>query len=171
MVNQELDNILALRVQATTDIRALAQHYLMPEKPVDQKDTGSPDYLRRLADAAGAVELVCSLVNVFGVMSGLKNYSGESAIADLTFSLNTNQFWVKNAANLMPIVSATINALMDNQKLRLQTQPLWNALDSHHRHSWLEILPAVLLALKGYGAMRQQSLEMKQAFEKFLRTS
>lgn len=171
MVNQELDQILALRVKVTQDVRELAQHYLIPAKPVDPKEVGSSDYIRKLADATAAVELVCSLVNVFGVMAGSKVYSGEAAIADLTFSLNTNIFWVKNAANLMPILSATVNAFLDNQKLKMVQQPIWNDLQYHHRTMWLEVLPAILLCLKGYSAMREQSLEMKQAFEKFIRAN
>ena len=99
-VNQELDNILTLRVRTVKDVRALAQHYFIPPQPADPKSLEGVEFPRKQAEAALAVELVCSLVNMFGVMAGLKNYSGESAIADLTFTLNTNPFWIKNAAFL-----------------------------------------------------------------------
>ena len=169
MVNQELDNILTLRVQVVADIRSLAQHYLLPERYADQKENVAPEYVRKQADAAAAVELVCSLINVFGVMAGAKNYSGEAAIADLTFSLNTNIFWVKNATYLMPVLSAAINAYQDNQQLKVQNQALWAPLEYHNRNVWLEVLPAIVFCLNGYAAMRKVSLEMKQAFEKFLK--
>lgn len=170
MVNHEIDGILAMRVQVTTDVRALAEHYFLPHKSNDPKDN-TPEFARKLADGVGAVELVCSLVNVFGALIGHKVYSAEGAIADLTFALNTNQFWIKNAANLMPIVSAAVNAVMDNPKLKLQNQPIWAHMEQHNKMVWLEILPAVLLCLKGYGGMREQSLEIKQSFEKFLKAS
>jgi hypothetical protein len=170
MVNHEIDSILSMRLQVASDIRALAQHYFLPPKSNDPKDN-TPEFARRLADGTGAVELVCSLVNVFGSLLGHRVYSAENAIADLTFSLNTNQFWVKNAANLMPIVSATVNAALDVPKLKLQSQPIWLDLEKHSKLMWLEILPAILLCLKGYSGMREQSLEIKQAFEKFLKVS
>lgn len=167
---QELDNILALRVQSLAEIRQLASFYFLPEKPAEIKDPAqAADFTKKMANATGAVELVCSLMNVFGTMAGLKNYSSESAIVDLTFGLNTNPFWVTNAAYLMPLVSASINAFEDNRKLRTNPQPLWKNLELHQKQAWLEVLPAILYCLKGYGSMREKSLEVKQAFEKFLR--
>lgn len=171
MVNQELDNLYTLRVQAVADVRALAQHYFTPTKPADPKDPAAAEYPRKQAEAALAVELVCSLVNMFGVMAGIKNYSGESAIADLTFTLNTNPFWVKNAAYLMPVLGAAVNAFQDNTLLKVNLSPLWAQMQYHNASVWLEVLPAVLFCLKGAAAMREKSLEMKQAFDKFLRVN
>jgi len=171
--NQELDNVLSMRVQVAADTRALAQHYLLPEKPKQvpgqPPPVETPEFVRRMADASGAVEVICSLTNIFGVMTGFKNFSAESSISDLTFVLNTNPFWVKNATYLVPLLNTAINAFEDNRQLRAQNQPLWNGLEYHHRNAWLEILPAIVFVLKGYAEMRKVSLEMKQAFEKFLR--
>lgn len=169
MVNQELDNLFTMRVQTVKDVRALAEYYFTPVKPADPKDPAAAEYPRKLAEAALAVELVCSLVNMFGVMAGLKNYSGESAIADLTFTLNTNPFWVKNAAYLMPILGVAVNAFQDNTQLKANPSALWEKLQYHNASVWLEILPAVLFCLKGAAVMREKSLEVKQAFDKFLR--
>jgi hypothetical protein len=170
-INQEQDNLLTLRVQTIADVRALAQHYFLPVQPADLKSLEGVEYPRKQAEAALAVELVCSLVNMFGVMAGLKNYSGESAIADLTFALNTNPFWIKNAAFLMPILSIAVNAFQDNTRLKASPSPLWEKLQYHNASVWLEILPAVLFCLKGAPAMREKSLEMKQAFDKYLRAN
>jgi hypothetical protein len=171
VVNPELDNLYTMRMQTVGDIRALAQHYFTPTKPIDPKDPAAAEFPRKQAEAALAVELVCSLVNMFGVMAGLKNYSGELAIADLTFTLNTNPFWVKNAAYLMPILGTAVNAFQDNTQLKANPSPLWEKLQYHNASVWLEILPAVLFCLKGAAAMREKSLEMKQAFDKFLRAN
>lgn len=170
MIN-EMDNLLSLRVQTVKDVRALAQHYLLPAPPADPKSTEGLEYPRKQAEAVLAVELVCSLVNMFGVMAGLRNYSGESAIADLTFTLNTNPFWVKNASYLMPVLGAAVNAFQDNVQLKANPSPLWDKLQYHNDSVWLETLPAVLFCLKGASAMREKSLEMKQAFDKFLRVT
>jgi hypothetical protein len=170
MVNrEEMDQMLAMRVRAVTDVRALAQHYFLPPKPTDPKQMDTPDFTRKMAHGTAAVELVCSLMNVFGVAAELRSFSGQSACADLTFGLNTNPFWVANSTYLMPLLNAAINGFNDNQALRESPQPLWSNLQYHNRNIWLELLPAILFCLKGYGAMREKSLEIKQAFEKFLR--
>lgn len=166
---QDIDKVAEMRIRTVMEVRALAQHYLMPEKPTAEKDAGSPEFIRKLADSTAAVEVVCSLVNMFGVMTGLVYYSSEAAVTDLTFVLNTNQFWLKNSTYLMPLVSSAINAFSDNHKLREVPQPMWDSLAYHNRNVWLEILPAVVFCLNGHAAMRTVSLEMKQAFEKFLK--
>jgi len=173
MVNQEIDNLLTLRIQATNDIRMLAQYYLLPEKLTEQPKDAivAAEYARKLAMATAAVEVVCCVVNMFGTMAGIKNFSSSNAIADLTFGLNVNTFWSANANYLMPILSMAVNAFQDNITLKAQQQPLWAPLEYHHSSSWLEVLPAILFCLKGYSAMREKSLEMKQSFEKFLKVS
>jgi hypothetical protein len=160
-----------LTIKVAGDVRAMAQHFLLPAKPASEQERGAPDYMRRLADATAAVEVVCSLVNMFGVMAGLKHFMGESAIADLTFSMNTNQFWVKNSTYLMPIVGAAVNAFQDNRQLYSEglASGTWRELEYHNRNVWLETLPAILFCLNGHAPMRKQSLEIKQSFEKFLR--
>jgi hypothetical protein len=164
---EEISNIASLKIGSAARVRELATHYLMPPKPSDQ-EKGSPDYLRKLANATAAVEVVCSLVNTFGVMQGLRNYSNSMAIADLIFALNTNTFWIANAAYLTPILNISVNAFLDNQELGLQNQELWKGLEYHNRICWLEVLPAILFCLKGYGEMRKIALEMKKAFEPLL---
>lgn len=166
---QELEGIAELRVKTVMEVRALAQHYLLPEKPTNEKELGAPEFMRKMADAAAAVEVICSIVNVFGVMTGLRHFSGDSAITDLTFVLNTNQFWLKNSSYMMPLVNSSVNAFSDNYALTEKPQPLWGALVYHNRNVWLELLPAVVFCLSGHSAMRKVSLEMKQSFEKFLR--
>jgi hypothetical protein len=169
-LNKEtLDGIAVLRIKSADEIRKLAQHYLLPKKPTEQKDVGSPEFIRKMADSTAAVEVVCSLVNIFGVMANLRFFGSDMAIADLTFSLNTNVFWVKNANYLVPILNTSINAFMDNQTFLVIAQPLWDDLEYQSRNVWLEILPAIVFCLNGYSAMRSVSVEIKQSFEKFLR--
>jgi hypothetical protein len=167
-MDTELDNLLTVRVKMLSDIRELATHYFMPKKPEDQAKVGAPDFMKKVAEGAGAVEFVCSLVNIAGVMSGSRTYSGEQAIADLTFSLNTNPFWIKNSSYLMPLLSAFINASQDNDKLKQNSDPLWARMVYSHQALWLEVLPAIIFCLEGYPAMREKSLAVKQAFEKFI---
>ena len=71
----------------------------------------------------------------------------------------------------MPILSAAVNAFQDNAQLTVNPSSLWEKMQYHNSSVWLEILPAVLFCLKGAPAMREKSLEIKQAFDKFLRAA
>jgi hypothetical protein len=167
---QEYENAISGTAAKT---RELATYYFMPQKIEynDPKGLASPDFARKMANSTAAVEVVCSLVNSFGVMAGYQNYSSQMAISDLVFTLNTNAFWVQNASYLVPLMNAAVNAFLDSQELRLKDEPLWRDLDLHCRSCWLELLPAIMFCLKGYPEMRKVSLEMKQAFEPLLRSS
>lgn len=164
---EELDAI-ELKAGAVNRVRELAQHYLIPDKVIDEREKSSPEFVRKMSNAASAVEVVCSLVNTFGVMRKVKNYSNETAIADLVFALNTNTFWIQNAAYLMPLMNAAVNSILDSKMQGLENQPLWKELEYHNKNTWLELLPAIVFCLRGYSDMRKVSLEMKKAFEPLL---
>jgi hypothetical protein len=168
MDNQTTDEFYAAKIQNVKGIRELAQHYLLPEKPATPAEQGSPEFNKKMALATGAVEVVCSIVNLFGVMRKNRMYSPESVIPDLVFALNTNVFWLANASYLMPILNASVNAINDNASLKLKGDASWGPLEYHNNNVWLELLPAVLFCIKGYPVMREKSLEMKQAFGKFI---
>jgi ABC-type glycerol-3-phosphate transport system permease component len=166
---EEFENVI---VGTAARVRELATHYLMPSKAdFDARTAGSPEYVRKMANSTAAVEVVCSLVNTFGVMAGYHNYVPQMAIADLVFILNTNTFWVQNASYLVPLMNTAVNAFNDNQELRVKNEPLWRELVYHNNNCWLELLPAVVFCLKGYAEMRRVSVEMKQAFEPLLRSA
>jgi hypothetical protein len=162
---EEYESVL---VSTAAKTRELATYYLIPLKPTDQ-ERSSPDFIRKMANATAAIEVVCSLVNAFGVMSNYQNFSSQIAIADLVFVLNTNTFWVQNATYLVPLMNAAVNAFTDAQELQIKNEPLWKNLEYHCCNCWLELLPAIVFCLKGYPEMRKVSLEMKQAFEPLLR--
>ncbi len=165
---EEMSNIASLKIGSAARVRELATHYLMPPKPQDEREKGSPDFIRKMAGATAAIEVMCSLVNAFGVMHGLRNYSSNAAIADLTFALNTNTFWIANSAYLVPLLNGAVNSTLDAELQLSENQPLWNYLQYHNKFCWLELLPAIVFCLKGYGEMRKVSLEMKKAFEPLL---
>lgn len=153
----EIKNIAALKLNSAAKVRELASHYFMV--------TGETKEAKGLADSSAAVEVVCSIANVFGVMNGLRNFMPEQAITDLTFALNTNQFWIRNAQYLMPILNSAINASLDGRTQSLETGTLWGNMQYHNKFAWLELLPAIMFCLRGNTEMRRVSLEMKKAFE------
>lgn len=168
MVNlEEFGNVAALKVSTINRVRELAKIYFAPQLNDNEKNSlGVPEAQKKISESVLAIEVVCSLANIFGVSQGFKNYSPEIALLDLTFTLNTNPFWVRNASYLMPLVNASINASLDgSMQLATPGDSLWDKLRYHHKNMWLELLPAVLYCLSGYKIMREKSLEMKKAFE------
>jgi len=169
---EEFEKSLAFTAAKT---RELATHYLLPERSGLEFDiqnkapNSNPDFVRKMANATAAIEVVCSLVNTFGVMAGFANFNAQMAVADLVFVLNTNSFWVQNASYLVPLMNSSVNSFLDAQELRVKNEPLWKELEYHNNNTWLEILPAIVFCLKGYADMRKISLEMKKAFEMLLR--
>jgi len=168
------EEAIGLALQAHTEVfvglRERAKKFIMPDPPVSEDEKKSLDYQRRVAESLAALDVFMSLVNVSGTMIGSGNYSSITAIADLTFTLNTNPFWIKHAAYLVPVLNVVINAFMDANAMALEAkEPIWEKLQYHNRNCWLELLPAIVLCLKGHLVMRKYSLEMKKTFEPFLR--
>ena len=140
-------------------IVAVATKFLVPlEGSEESKDP------RRMADAYAAVSVVVSMCNIFSALYSENNNFAMTAIVDLTFALNSNTFWVKNAGYFMPLVNAAVNAAQDFRDQELVDEPVWETMKQHNRMQWLEILPAVVFLASGYVAMRKYSLEMKKTF-------
>lgn len=167
---EEITKVLQTHTDALVEMRQRASKFLMPDPPSSEDEKKSLDYQRRLADSLAALDVFMSLMNVSGTMVGSGNFSTIAAISDLTFALNTNTFWIKNASYLVPILNMAINAFLDFNVMAIgPNEPLWKELRYHNRNCWLEILPALVLCLKGHYTMRKCSLEMKKTFEPFLR--
>ena len=149
-------------------LRDIAKKFLIPEK-VPEQDS------RKLAEATAAVEVVLSVVNIFNTIYSNQRHTCLAAITDLTFALNSNVFWVKNSGYLMPLLNGAINAALDykeaEEKLAEEKlpEPLWDKFDYHNKFAWLEILPAIVFLVHGFGKMRVHSTEIKKSFEAFVK--
>jgi hypothetical protein len=167
---EQIDSIFKAHTEMFIGMRERAAQFLMPDPPSSEEEKKSLDYQRRLAESLAALDVFMSFMNVSGAMIGSGNFSTITAIADLTFALNTNTFWIKNATYLVPILNMSINAFLDANDMAIREQePIWDNLQYHNRNCWLELLPAIVFCLKGRLAMRKYSLEMKKTFEPFLR--
>lgn len=112
-----------------------------------------------------AVDVSIRLAKMF---IGLRNNSGMyEAICDLTYQLNTNDFWQKNAAILVPLMHAALNAHRDGALLMAdrasrEEYSSSDALISAARAAPLEIFPVIAYAVGGPQLMAAKSLVLKQ---------
>lgn len=141
-------------------IRDLATKFLVPTEGTNESKDA-----KKMGDALAAVEVVISLVNIFNTVFNTSRTNLLDTIVDLTFTLNSNPFWARNSAYLMPLFTAALNSAMDYRDTENNKEPLWEKLRYHDRNMWLELLPAIMFLVHGYIGMRLVSNEMKKTFE------
>lgn len=149
----ETDVITSI-VSAKQNMRNVLNGYLVPSKGDETKDS------KRMADGLAAVEVIVSIINLFDTLNAPNKISTTTAIVDLTYGLNRNHFWLANAGYLMPLITAGINAMADYTEAK--QEQLWDKLQYHNKHAWLEAIPAVVFCLLGPTEMRRLSDEMKK---------
>lgn len=140
-------------------IRDAARHFFIPKE--DSKEAKD---MERMAAASYAIEVVVSLVNIFSALRSPGQANTFLAISDLTITLNTNPFWVRNAGHLTPLLIAAVNAAEDARELSVSAEPAWQSLETQSRNMWLEILPTLLFLCHGTAMMRLRSTEIKKTF-------
>lgn len=139
-------------------IRTIAQGFLMPKTEEEKKDA------IKMANCTAAVEVLCSLYNIFSAMRTGGQNSAFNLVTDLVISLNTNPFWVRNAGSLMPLMIAAVNASNDARELLIEASPRWSGLQAQSENLWVELFPQVDFLCNGYAHMRLSSVEMKKTF-------
>lgn len=65
------------------------------------------------AYATYAVEVAVALANIIIAVKNPEAGRGFRAISDLTYTLNANEFWLKNAPVLVPVLTIILNAHKD----------------------------------------------------------
>ncbi|MGH7744024.1 MAG: hypothetical protein ACREQ5_04290 [Candidatus Dormibacteria bacterium] len=159
----ELKEGVSLLIDNNARVRALANKFLLPkETSEDTKDN------LKMGNALAAVEVVCSLVNVFSALLTTNPVFTQIAITDLTFGLNSNSFWVRNTGHLMPLFIASINGISDYNLMALENEPRWSDLRAQGKNLWLEILPTIVFLIHGYPRMKECSIEIKKSFASIL---
>ncbi len=118
------------------------------------------------AYALMAVEVCLALSNVFLAIKNPKDHRTYRAICDLTFQLNTNDFWQKNANVLLPVVHICLNTYRDGASLMAERTArneysMFDTLISASRAAPLELFPLVAYLVGGPILMVSASLPLK----------
>lgn len=118
------------------------------------------------AYAGFAVEVGVALANL--VISIKKPDSGRGfrAISDLTYTLNANEFWVKNAPVLVPVLTIVLNSHRDYvdmamRRKELEDYAVYDKMMSAADGASLEIFSMLLYLVGGPALMNTNSLPLK----------
>lgn len=149
--------------QASIDnaLRAIfAKHFELDSEKMEQ-NPGHKAY------AGYAVEVAVALANL--ILAIRKPDSGRSfrAISDLTYTLNANEFWLKNAPVLVPVLTTVLNAHKDHMDMLMRRAELseyasYDKLMSAASSAPLELFSMMLYLVGGPLLMAAASLALKE---------
>lgn len=154
-------------------IRAIAQidgqlnnifrmHYGCEGNPEEDKPAGY------MAWALLAVDVSVRVANMFLAIKNPNEHRTYRALCDTTYELPTNEFWVKNASVILPLIHAALNAYRDSVDFAIKAKELGeyssaNNLMLASRAAPLEIFPVIAYLVGGPALMVAQSAALKSA--------
>lgn len=120
------------------------------------------------AYALQAVEVAVSLANIFLSLRRPDEHRHYRALCDTTYHLNTNDFWQRNAAVILPVMHVCLNTYRDGAELVLERTAKGeyssnDALIAASRAAPLEIFPVIAYLIGGPKLMYTASLPLKRA--------
>ena len=136
------------------------------------KSDSNPGYK---AWATYAKDVGVRLVNLLIAASQPSAGRGLTGFLDLTFQLQSNEFWSKNANIFVPLLMAALNGLRDagdlqDQRTLTQEYALYDQLLTTSRLCGLEMFPVLLLLAGGPALMAAHSLPLKTDLIPYLTT-
>lgn len=119
------------------------------------------------AAALEAVEVCVSVVNMFLAIRKSDGPRSTRMLCDLVISLNTNQFWVRNSAALVPMLQAALFAYFDEAELAVEKHTnnnyaVYDGLICGSRCFPLSIVSYVMFLLAGPKLAIANSLQVKK---------
>lgn len=115
------------------------------------------------------IDVAMRIANIFLALKGNKPRRIYRAICDLTYELNTNSFWQKNASVILPLIHAALNtyrdadAFLQQRKAGGDTYSSTDTLLAGTRTAALEIFPVIAYLVGGPPLMVQVSAPLKTA--------
>lgn len=159
--HETIKSIIAQQHSIDTTLRAIfTEHFELDSEKMEQ-NPGHKAY------AGYAVEVAVSLANL--ILAVRRPESGRSfrAISDLTYALNANEFWLKNAPVLVPVLTTVLNAHKDHMDMIMRRAELseyagYDKLMSAASGAPLELFAMMLYLVGGPLLMASSSLALKE---------
>jgi hypothetical protein len=166
-MQETISRVVGKQMETDENLRAVFEkHFGLKAEDIDM----NPGYR---AYAGFAVEVGVALANL--VLSVKKPDSGRGfrAISDLTYALNANEFWVKNAPVLVPVLTIVLNSHRDyvdliSRRLELGDYAVYDKMMSASDGASLEIFSMLLYLVGGPALMNTASLPLKMDLAPFL---
>lgn len=130
-----------------------------------ERHKDNPGYM---AWATSAVPVCMGLANILLAVKYPDSGRGFRAITDLTYELGANDFWTKNAAVLVPILTVALNSHRDYLGMRVEEEKyseyaMYDKLIAGAQSMPLEIFSMVLYLVGGPLLLATGSLPLKIA--------
>lgn len=143
------------------------RYFELTDRGKDPQDAGLMAY------GLAAVDVAKRMMNLFVAIKNPASNRTYSAICDLTYELNTNIFWQKNANVLMPLMHAGLNTHRDSialqvDRARREEYAQGDTLLAACRAMPLEIFPVIAYLLGGSKLMLASSLGLKTELAPYL---
>lgn len=119
------------------------------------------------------IEVALAMANMIISMRKPEAGRGLRVMQDLTYALNANDFWAKNAPILVPVLTVAINAHKDGVALKVDAKnngeyTVYDKLTSASSLVPLEIFSMILYLVGGPMLMSNRSLPLKIALAPYL---
>lgn len=142
------------------------QHFHIDNKP-DPESMKAEDNPGYRAYAGYAVEVGVALANLILATKRPESSRGFRAISDLVFALNANEFWIKNAPVLVPVLTIVLNSHRDyvdmfTQRLQMSDYAKFDKMMSAADGVSLELFSMLLYLVGGPQLMTTESLALKK---------
>ena len=138
-------------------IKDILISYLGLENEENKKNPGYMAY------AGMALAVGMSFANLLLVLKKPESNRGTRIIHDLTYILNSNEFWQRNSSFLMPLVIATLNAQTDyvliaSERKNSEQYPLYDRVLRGTEMMGLELFTMLLYLVGGPELMAKSSM-------------
>lgn len=135
----------------------------------NEGEYGSPGYQ---AYALLAIDVAMSICNMFLAIKNPQSGRTYRMACDLTYGLNTNEFWQKNASILLPAIHVSLNTFRDGaalelEKLEAEAYSSSDELIVASKAAPLEIFPLIAYCIGGAPLMMLTSVPLKQALSPY----
>lgn len=152
----------AAKAQTEIDTRLakIFTKYFEIESEDRKKDAGYQAW------AAYALDVSLHLCNLFLSIKKPNSGRGLRALCDLSFNLHANEFWNRNSAFLMPLITVALNSHRNSVELKLEYKntseyAVHDKVMSAAEFGFLDIFSAVLYLVGGPSLMSAGSLPLK----------
>lgn len=137
---------------------------------MEDKDTQTAGYK---AYALEAVQVGVAIANMVMALRNPASHRTYQAFCDLTYNLNTNTFWNKNASVILPILHVWLNTYRDGatfieERIRRNEYSSHDALIAGSRVAPLEVFPVLAYLVGGPPLMLRASAALKVQLAPFL---
>jgi hypothetical protein len=162
-----LREVVGKQIEIDGVLRALfAKHFATDTE--ENKD--NPGYR---AYAGYAIEVGVALMNLVISIKKPGSSRGFRAVSDLVYTLNANEFWVKNAQVLVPILTIVLNSHRDYvdmaiRKNELQDYAIYDKMMCSADGASLELFSILLYLVGGPSLMNMNSLPLKMDLAPYL---